>query len=67
MIGQYVLALETNSDKAEALCWLEASGRGYKFLDTFPDLINSITASDIIEVANKYFDDKYVMSVVTNK
>lgn len=67
LIGQYVLALETNSDKAEALCWLEASGRGYKFLDTFPKLINSITASDIIEVANKYFNNNYVMSVVTNK
>ena len=67
LLGQYVIALETNSDKAETLCWFEASGRGFKFIDNYAELINSITASDIIEVANKYFTDNYVMSVVTSK
>lgn len=65
LLGQYVIALETNSDKAETLCWFEASGRGYKFIERYPEIINSVTASDIIEVANKYFTDDYVMSVVT--
>lgn len=67
ILGQYVIALETNSDKADTLCWFEASGRGFKFIDDYPKLINSVTASDIIEVANKYFNDNYVLSVVTNK
>ena len=65
LLGQYVIALETNSDKAETLCWFEASGRGYKFIDEYVNLIKSVTASDIIEVANKYFNDNYVMSIVT--
>lgn len=67
LLGQYVIALETNTDKADTLGWFEASGRGFKFVDEYADLINSVTASDIIEVANKYFNNNYVMSVVTNK
>lgn len=66
ILGQYVIALETNSDKAETLCWFEGSGRGYKFIDEYPELIKSVTASDIIEVANKYFNDNYVLSIVTD-
>jgi len=67
LLGQYVIALETNSDKAETLGWFEASGRGFTFLDEYETLINSVTASDLIEVANKYFNNNYVMSVVTTK
>lgn len=67
ILGQYVIALETNSDKADALGSFEASGRGFKFVDNYADLINSVTATDIIEVANKYFNDNYVLSVVTTK
>ncbi len=67
ILGQYVIALETNSDKADTLCWFEASGRGFKFIDEYINLINSVSASDIIEVANKYFNENYVLSVVTNK
>ena len=67
LLGQYVIALETNLDKAETLGWFEASERGYEFIDKYPDVIKSVTASDIIEVANKYFTDKYVMSAVTKK
>ena len=67
LLGQYVIALETNSDKAETLGWFEASGRGFAFIDHYPKLIEAVSASDIIEAANKYFNDNYVMSIVTNK
>lgn len=67
ILGQYVIALETNSAKAETIGWFEASGRGFKFIDNYAALINSVTASDIIEVANKYFTDNYIMSIVTEK
>lgn len=67
ILGQFVIAMETNADKASTLGWFETSGRGFKFVDNYADLINSVTASDIIEVANKYFNDNYVMSVVTEK
>lgn len=67
LLGEFVIALETNSDKATTLGWLEASGRGYKFIDNYKDLINSVTVSDIVEAANKYFKNNYAISIVTTK
>ena len=64
LIGHYIIAQETNLDKAATIGWFETSGRGYEFNDKYKELINSITESDIIEVANKYFNNNYVMSVV---
>ena len=65
LIGNYIIGLETNLDKASNLGWYEASTRGYEFKQDYENLINSITDADIIEVANKYFTDNYIMSVVT--
>ncbi|MBQ8669367.1 insulinase family protein [bacterium] len=65
LLGNYVIGLETNLDKASNIGWYEASTRGYEFKENYPDLVNSITDADIIEVANKYFTDNYIMSVVT--
>jgi predicted Zn-dependent peptidase len=65
LLGNYIIGLETNLDKAENIGWYEASGRGYQFKDKYIDLINSVTDADIIEVANKYFNDNYILSIVT--
>ena len=51
-------------DKATAIGWFETSQRGFDFEKKYIDLINSVTESDIIEAANKYFTDKYILSVV---
>lgn len=65
LLGNYIVGLETNLDKASNTGWFEASTRGYEFKDRYEDLINSVTDADIIEVANKYFTDNYILSVVT--
>lgn len=65
LLGNYILSQETNLDKASTTGWYEASTRGYKFGDRYEDLINSVKDTDIIEVANKYFTDNYILSVVT--
>lgn len=65
LIGNYVIGLETNLDKASNTGWYEASARGYEFKEKYADLINSVTDADIIEVANKYFNGNYIMSIVT--
>ena len=65
LIGNYVIGLETNLDKASNIGWYETSTRGYEFKEKYVDLINSVTDADIIEVANKYFNDNYIMSIVT--
>ena len=65
LIGNYVISLETNLEKASNLGNYEAMGLGYEFKDRYIDIINNVTDTDIIEVANKYFNDNYIMSVVT--
>lgn len=64
IMGNYVISLETNLEKASTLGWFEASGRGFEFNNNYEKLINSVTSSDIIEVANKYFNDNYVISII---
>ena len=64
LLGNYIISQETNLDKATTIGWFEASGRGYQFDDEYVKLINSVTESDIIEVANKYFNNNYVLSIV---
>ncbi|DAB25158.1 TPA: peptidase M16, partial [Candidatus Gastranaerophilales bacterium HUM_20] len=54
----------TNLDKATTIGWFETTGRGYQFDDEYIKLINNVTESDIIEVANKYFNNNYVLSIV---
>ena len=64
LAGNYILALETNLEKASNAAWFEASGRGYDFGEKYLELINSVTEADIIEVANKYLTNTYVRSIV---
>lgn len=65
LLGNYILSQETNLDKASTTGWYESSTRGYDFGDRYEKLINSVTDADIIEIANKYFTDNYILSVVT--
>jgi len=51
-------------EKASTLGWFETSGRGYLYIDEFPKLIQCVTPSDIIRVANKYFDNNYTFAIV---
>lgn len=64
ILGKYIISQETNLEKASLLARFESSGRGFEFKDKYEQVINSVTASDIIEVANKYFNGNYVVSVV---
>lgn len=65
LLGNYIIGQETNLDKASTTGWYETSTRGYEFGDRYEELINSVTDADIIETANKYFTDNYILSVVT--
>lgn len=67
LIGNYILSMETNMEKASTIVWLEASDRGYDFTEKYKDIINSVTVNDIIAVANKYFSQPYVLTVIEPK
>ena len=62
--GGFIIALETNSEKASTAGLFEMYGLGYDFLDTYTKLIDEVTASDIVKVANKYFTSNMVQSDV---
>ena len=64
LIGHFVLALETNLDKANALAMYEVTDRGFDFVEKYTKLIQNVTAEDVKRVANKYFVSNYVQSVV---
>ena len=64
ILGNFVLSQETNMEKASTLGWFEVSGRGIFYLSEFPELIRGVSQSDILRVANKYLNEKYVTSVV---
>ena len=64
LIGQFIVSQETNLDKASTLGWFEASGRGKGFGAEYEKLINSVTVTDIMNTANKYFTGNFVTSIV---
>lgn len=66
LLGHHIISQETNLDKASLVGGYEALGLGYEFENKYISLINSVTSEDILEVANKYFNDNYALSIVTN-
>lgn len=62
--GGLILEMETNSKKASNIGLFETSGFGYDFLKEYVDMIEKVSASDIIRVANKYFNNVYIESTV---
>ena len=67
LIGHHILSMETNAEKAATVNWLEITGRGFEFIQKYPELINSVTKEDIKTVANKYFSKPYFLSVAGDK
>ena len=64
ILGQYILSQETNLEKATTLGWYEATDRGFNYQSEYEKVLNSITESDIIDVANRIFNGNYVKVVV---
>ncbi len=62
--GGFIVALETNSEKASTIGLFETVGFGYDFLPEYTKMIDEVSASDILSVANKYFNNVFVESVV---
>lgn len=60
--GNYILALETNGDKAENYAVLEITGDGCDFPEKIFSLIDEVTVNDIINAANKYFSRPHTSS-----
>ena len=62
--GGFVIAMETNAEKASITGQFEAVDLGYDFLNKYTKMVDEVTASDIIRVSNKYFNNIRVESSV---
>ena len=62
--GSFVIAMETNSEKASNIGLFETYGFGYDFLNEYIKMIDEVTASDIMSVANRYFNSNIIQSDV---
>lgn len=62
--GGFLIALETNSAKATTEALFENYGLGFNFYEKYIKMIEEVTASDIIRVANQYLNNIYVESTV---
>jgi zinc protease len=64
LVGYLALSQETNSQRANQRGRYEILNKDYDFSDKYEKLVESVSADDIIEVANKYFKQPFVTSIV---
>lgn len=67
LVGQFLLAEETNLQKAHYLGWFEVLGKGYLFNYNYLGIINSVTVDDVKKTVNKYFSEPYAVTVIAPK
>jgi predicted Zn-dependent peptidase len=67
VIGSYLIQHERLADRAYWLGYSETALKplgGYKFDTNYADAINAVSAADVQHVAQKYFGQGYVLSMV---
>lgn len=64
LFGKWAFVSETNSQQAQWMAHYEILGLGYDYLERISEKIKKITAEDIKTCANKYFNDKFVLTVL---
>ncbi|MEB3288021.1 MAG: pitrilysin family protein [Vampirovibrionales bacterium] len=67
LAGNFALAHETNASQAYYLGLFEVLGVGYQFDAQFPEMVQEVQATDIQRVAQKYFSQPSVTSIVKPK
>jgi zinc protease len=64
LLGKYALSKQTNGQLSYLYGWYESLGVGWGFDRQFVEEIEKITSQRVEEVATKYFDRPYHLSVV---
>jgi predicted Zn-dependent peptidase len=63
ILGQYALGKQTNGQIAQMYGWYEILGLGIEFEQKFPQLINHVSAEEILTTARQYLQAPYVSLV----
>ena len=64
IFGKWAFISETNSKQANWLAHYGIMGFGFDFHKNAVEKIKSVTPQDIMDCANKYFNDKFVLTVL---
>lgn len=64
IFGKWAFISETNSQQANWLAHYGIMGFGFDFYKNAVEKIKSVTPQDIMDCANKYFNDKFVLTVL---
>ena len=64
IFGKWAFVSETNSQQANWLAHFGINGFGFDFREKMKEAIKNVTSEDIKNCANKYFNEKFVLSVV---
>lgn len=64
ILGNLLISLETNMEHASLNGLYGTLGYNINHLEEYKKLISEVSASDILSVANKYFKEPYIFSIV---
>ena len=64
ILGKWAFINETNSQQANWLAHYGIMGFGFDFFENAVAKIKNVTAQDLKDCANKYFNDKFVLTVL---
>lgn len=64
LLGNMIIALETNMDRAEFMGRYSVYGYDLNILENLKNEIKNVTSSDILTFANKYFSNPYIAVIV---
>lgn len=67
IIGRFQYATETNLQQSTLYGFYEIENMGYNYLDTLIEKFKKVTPQDIMRVANEYFGEDYVLTVLAPK
>ena len=62
--GTFLMSQERNMDQASLLARYELTGLGYRFVEVYPELIDAVTAEDVLRAARRYLSGPYVLGAV---
>ncbi len=64
IIGKWAFSQEDNNQQAATYAHYAITGLGFDFNEKAKELIKAVTPQQIKDCANKYFNDKYVISII---
>ncbi len=64
LLGKWAFSQEDNNQQANAYAHYAVLGLGFDFVDKVKQMIKTVTPEQIMACANKYFNDKYVVSII---